>query len=172
MGCRHCFVVDRLEDLVDEGDSGSSLTSSRKREFSDCFTTACGNPDTLKSMYISSSWGTSVHQRVAPFWLDLHLRLCLCLCLSLNVQTNWYSRSQVRNVYRFPEHSNGTFVLSQQVALLWQLDWGLVGLVGSLLLVQQLLGPLPSSNHFSRKSSEAVEVIQKLFGKWFLQFPS
>ena len=38
---------------------------------------------------------------------------CLCLCLSPNdQQTNWYSRSQERNVYRFSEHSNGTFVLS------------------------------------------------------------
>ena len=25
MGCRHYFVVDRLEELVDEGDSRSSL---------------------------------------------------------------------------------------------------------------------------------------------------
>ena len=67
--------------------------------------------------------GTNVHQRVAPFSLDLHLRLCLCLCLSLNVQqTIWYSCSLERNVLRFPEHSNGTFVLSQQVALFYELD--------------------------------------------------
>ena len=39
MGCRHYFVVDRFEDLVDEGDSRSS---SRTREISACFTTACG----------------------------------------------------------------------------------------------------------------------------------
>ena len=40
---------------------------------------------------------------------------------------------------------------------------GLVGLVGSLVIVEQLLNPIPSSNHFSRKSSEAVEVIHILF---------
>ena len=97
-------------------------------------------------------------------YLDLHLRFCLCLCLSLNVQqTNWYSRSHERNVYRFLEHSNGTFVLSQRVSPFYKLDWGLVGLVGSLLFVEQLLNPIPLSNHVTRKSSEAVEVIQKLF---------
>ena len=51
MGCRHCFVVAWLEELVDEGD----FTSSGTREFSACFTTACGNPDTLKSMSTSSN---------------------------------------------------------------------------------------------------------------------
>ena len=44
MGCRRCFVAHRLEELVDEDDSRSS---SRVREHG-------GNPDTLKSMYISS----------------------------------------------------------------------------------------------------------------------
>ena len=32
------------------------FTSSRTRKFSASFTTACGNPDTLKSMSLSSSW--------------------------------------------------------------------------------------------------------------------
>ena len=50
-------------------------------------------------------------------------------------------------MYRFPEHSNGTFVLSQRVAPFYKLDEGLVGLVGCLLLVEQLLNPIPSSNH-------------------------
>ena len=53
MGCRHSFVADRLEGLVDEDDSRSS---SRVREHGSYFTTACGNPDTLKSMSISSRW--------------------------------------------------------------------------------------------------------------------
>ena len=39
----------------------------------------------------------------------------------------------------------------------------MVGLVGCLLLVEQLLKPIPSSNHVSRKSLEAVEVIHILF---------
>ena len=55
MGCRHYFVVDRLEDLVGEGGSRSSSRSSRAREFSACFTTECGNPDILKSMSSSSN---------------------------------------------------------------------------------------------------------------------
>ena len=46
-----------------------------------------------------------------------------------------YSRSQVRNVCRLPEHSNGTFVLSQQVALFCELDLGLVGWLGAFCLV-------------------------------------
>ena len=112
-------------------------------------------------------------QRVSPFYLDLHLHLWLCLCLSLTVQqTNWYSRSQERNAYRFPEHSNETFVLSQRVSPFYKLDYGLVGLVGNLLLVEQLLDPIQSSNHFSKKSSAAVEEILILFPLWFLQFPS
>ena len=53
MGCRHYFVADRLEDLVDEGGLSIFLTSSRTREFSACFTTECGNPDILKSMSTS-----------------------------------------------------------------------------------------------------------------------
>ena len=55
MGCRRYFVVDRLEDLVDEGGSRSS-----SREFSACFTTECGNPDILKSM------STSLHVEDEP----------------------------------------------------------------------------------------------------------
>ena len=112
-------------------------------------------------------------QRVSPFYLDLYLRLCLCLCLSPNVQqTNWNSSSQERNVYRFPVHSNEMFVLSQWVAPFCELDWDLVGLVDCLLHVEQLLNPIPSTNHFSKKFSEAIEVIHIYFRMWFLQFPS
>ena len=53
MGCRHYFVVDRLEDLVDEGGFSIFLTNSRTREFPVCFTIECGNPDILKSMSTS-----------------------------------------------------------------------------------------------------------------------
>ena len=94
MGCRHKLVVDRLEDLVDEG-----------------------------------SW------------------------------------SHERNVYRFPE--SGTCFLSKQRVSTFYHDYlGLVGLVGNLLpvaqlillVVEQLLNPIPLSNHVSRKSLEEVEV--------------
>ena len=64
---------------------------------------------------------------------------------------------------RFPEHSNGTFVLSQRVFPFYELDYGFFVLVVCLLLVKQLLNPIPSSNHVSRKSSEAVEVIHTRF---------
>ena len=109
-------------------------------------------------------------KRVAPFKLDLRLHFRLRLCLYLHVQQtlahnfkqvalffHWCSRSQVRNVCRFPEHSNWTFVLSKQVALFQQLDLSsLVGFVGSFPHVQQLLTPILSSHCLWRKSSEAV----------------
>ena len=173
MGCRHYFCCRSAWRSCRWGWLSIFFTSSRTREFSACFTTACGNPDTLKSMSISSSWGDQCPPTSHPV-LTRSASTSLSVFLSLqNVeQTNWYSRSQVRNVYRFPEHSNGTFVLSQQVALFCELDLGLVGLVGSFLLVEQLLNPIPSSNYFSRKSSEAVEVIHILFRIWFFQFPS
>ena len=174
MGCRHCFVADRLEDLVDEGWLSILFTSWRTRIFFGLFHKCMWQSRHPEVDVLSPRAGvTDVHQRVAPFWLDLHLRLRLCPCLYLNVQqTTWYSRSQVRNVCRFPEHSNGTFFLSQQVALFCELDLGLVRLFGSFLHVEQLLNPIPSSNCFSRKSSEAAEVTHILFRVWFLQFPS
>ena len=94
-------------------------------------------------------------QRVSPFFLDLHLRLCLCLSHFVSVQqTNWCSCSHERNVYRFPEHSNGTCVLSQRVSPLYhELDLGLVGLVGS-----QFLHPIMYQGKLWRLS------------KWFTNF--
>ena len=74
-------------------------------------------------------------------------------------------------MYRFPE--NGTCFLSKQrVSPVYHvLDLGLVGLVGKLLLVEQLLllvveqlqNPIPSSNHVSKKSLEEAEVTHILF---------
>ena len=121
IGCRHYFVVDRLEDLVDEGDSRSSSRAHEHENF-----------QLVSQLHVAiqilwsqcpprwTVWTNRLvvqSQRVSPFYHDLHLRFCLCLCLSLNVQqTNWYSCSHERNVYRFPVHSNGTFVLSQRVS--------------------------------------------------------
>ena len=48
----------------------------------------------------------------------------------------------------------------------------LVGLVGCLLLVEQLLNPIPSSNHFWRKSLEEVEDTRILSRIWSFQSPS
>ena len=66
-------------------------------------------------------------QRVSPFYRDLHLF------------PNWSSCCHERNVYRFPE--NGTCFLSKQRVspFYHDLELGLVGLVGNLLLVEQLL---------------------------------
>ena len=74
-------------------------------------------------------------------------------------------------MYRFPE--NGMCFLSKQRVspFYHDLDLGLVGLVGHLLLVEQLLllvveqllKPIPSSNHVSRKSLEEAEVTHTLF---------
>ena len=174
MGCRPYFVADRLEALVAEGDSRSS---SRVREHGSYrlvwqLNVAIQTPWS-RCLYLHVVWTNRiVHiQRVARFWLDLPLRFRLCLYLNVQ-QIHRYSRSQVRNVCRFPEHSHGTFVLSWQVALFCELDLGSVGLVGSFLLVEQFLNPIPSSNYLSRKSSEAAEVTHVLFRIWFLQFPS
>ena len=64
--------------------------------------------------------------------------------------------------------------VSTSLLVLW-IGFGL-GWVGCLvcwrLLVEQLLDPIPSSNHLSRKSSEAVEVIHILSRVSFLQFLS
>ena len=64
------------------------------------------------------------------------------------------------------------FVSKQRVSPFYHvLNLGLVGLVGNfllveqllLLVVEQLLGPIPSSNHASRKSLEEAEVTCILF---------
>ena len=74
-------------------------------------------------------------------------------------------------MYRFPE--NGTCFLSKQRVspFYHDLDLGLVGSVGKLLLVQQLpllvveqlLKPILSSSHVTRKSLEEDEVTHILF---------
>ena len=83
-------------------------------------------------------------------------------------------------MYRFRE--NGTLPASKQRVspFYHDLDFSLVGLVGNfflveqlfLLVVEQLLNPIPSSNHVSRKSLEEAEVTHILFSKLLLQFPS
>ena len=103
-----------------------------------------------------------------PFYRDLHLLPKLSSCF------------HERNVYRFRE--NGTLPASKQRVspFYHDLDFSLVGLVGNfflveqlfLLVVEQLLNPIPSSNHVSRKSLEEAEVTHILFSKLLLQFPS
>ena len=100
MGCRHHFVVDRLEDLVDEGGSRSSWRAherSRTREFSACFTTECGNPDTLKSMstslnVVDEPIGLSTRNgspRSIVIWIWVWLGWLGAFCLSSNFWTQF-----------------------------------------------------------------------------------
>ena len=73
-------------------------------------------------------------------------------------------------MFRFPE--NGALFLSKQRVspFYHDLDLGLVGLIGNfslveqllLVVVEQLLNPIPSSNHVSRKSLEEAEVTHVL----------
>ena len=166
MGCRHYFVVDRLEDSVDEDGSRSSLRAHEHENFllvsqlHVAIQTPWSRCPSRWTLWTNRSVVQS--QRVSPFYHDLHLHLslfCLCFRFPLNVQqTKRVSISWAlkRDVFSF---TTGLPVLS------W---FGLgFGLVGWLLLVDQLLNPI-----LSRKSLEAVEVIQRLFRKWFLQFPS
>ena len=119
MCCRHYFVAYRIEDLVDECDSRSSSGVREHGNFSACFTTSGGNPDTLKSMSIFSRCVNKSIDCSLPTGRSRSNSICvyvfvrLRLCVYLNVQqTNWYFSSQVRNVCRFPQNLNGTFVLS------------------------------------------------------------
>ena len=117
---------------------------------------------------------TFVHQRVSPFWHDLHLRLRLCLCLYLSVQqTNSYSRRQVRNVVSisWALERGRLFCLNwSSCSVNWIWVW--LGWLVVFCLSSNFWTPIPASNHFSRKSSEAVEVTQILSSIWYHQFPS
>ena len=167
MVCRHYFVVDRLDQLADEGDSRPSRVHEHE------------NFRLVSQLHVAiqilwsrcpprrTVWTNRLvvqSQRVSPFYHDLHLRFCLCLCLSLNVQqTKWYSFSHERNVYRFPEHSNWTFVLSQRVSpffhdldLVW-LGW-LVDLCLSSNFWTQFLHPIMYQGNLWRRS------------RWFINF--
>ena len=77
LGCRHYFVADRLEVLVFEDDSRSS---SRVREHGSFLLVSQlhGNPDTLKSMSVSSRcvnkpMDCSLSTGLPPFLHDLRL---------------------------------------------------------------------------------------------------
>ena len=102
-------------------------------------------------------------------WLSNHngslpsIMICVyvfvCLCLYLNVQqTNWCSCSHERNVYRFPQYSNGTFVLSEmalrsimiwiRVWLGWLVDFSLPSNFST-----QFLHPIMSQGNLRRQST-------------------
>ena len=52
MGSRHYFLVDLVEELVEEGGSRSA-SRAHEHDSSQRSTTECGNPDILKSMSTS-----------------------------------------------------------------------------------------------------------------------
>ena len=113
---------------------------------------------------------TSVHQRVAPFWLDLHQRFCLCLCLSLKRSTNksvfLQSRAKRVSISWALERDvlfchNGSLPVQKNWIRIW-LGW-LVAFCLSSNLWTHFLHPIISQG----KSSEAVEVIHILLCIWF-----
>ena len=111
MGCRRYFVANRLEVLVDEDDSRSSSRVREHEIFSACFTTACGNPDTLKSMSISSSCVNKPMDcplTSLSVLIDQRLRFRLCLCLYLHVQQTlahkWKTSLPVLSFFFFGEY--------------------------------------------------------------------
>ena len=117
------FVADRLEDLVDEDDSRSSSRIHEHDNFRLVSQLRVAIQTPWSRCQSPRDGRTSVHQRVAPFYVQsASTSLSVSLSFSKRSTKNWYSRSQERNVYRFLEHSNGTFVLSQQVALFYELD--------------------------------------------------
>ena len=76
-----------------------------------------------------------------------------------------------KNVFRFPLNGALLFKGKQRVSPFYHdLGLDLVGLIGNFsiveqllpLVVEQLLNPILSSNHVSRKSLEEAEVTQKL----------
>ena len=172
MGCRHYFVAVRLEELVDEGDSRSS---SRVRE--------------QENFRLVSQLNVAIQKP----WVDVYL-----LELGGLMSTNGSSRSDSICIYVFvcvfvfiwTFNRQLVFLQSREkrVAISWALErvvcclnksscspnWTWVWLVwlGAFCFVEQLLNPFPSSNRFSRKSSEAAEVTCTLSRIWLLQFPS
>ena len=64
----------------------------------------------------------SRYSEVNVYFLELCGRIEGLFTSNKSHHTNWYSCSQERNVYRFPEHSNATSVLSQRVSSFYKLD--------------------------------------------------
>ena len=91
MGCKHYFVANRLEDLVDEDGLSIFFTSSRTREFSACVTTVCGqsrHPDVYVSLLeLVGPMSTNGSPRSISICIYV---LCLCLYLSLHVHNKQF----------------------------------------------------------------------------------
>ena len=152
------------------------FTSLRTRKFSACFTTACGNPDTLKSMSSSSrcvnkpmdsslSTGLPVLK-----WSAVYVFVCVFVLI-------WTFNRQIGilavkwETCRFPEYSNGDVCsVSTSRPVLW-IGFGF-GWVGWELSACRATS---ESNSFIQLFLNEIfggEVTHTLFRIWFLQFPS
>ena len=105
---------------------------------------------------------------------ELTKLIAACVCLSKRSTNKLvFLQSRERNVYRFPDHSNGTFILSQRVSPFYNwirvwLGW-LVAFCLSSNFWTQFLHPLISQGNLRRRSKWFVYI----FVWWFLlQFPS
>ena len=92
MGCRHCFVVVRLEDLVHEGGSRSSWRAhehdsyqlvSQQNVAIQVFGGPCSRRSTLIARYLASDLRHG-KQQVSPFYRDL-FRFWSACCHEKNV---------------------------------------------------------------------------------------
>ena len=182
--------------LLDEDDFRSYWQVRERWDFLLLSTTACNNPGTLKSMFISSSWVNcclSTHE-VSPFLFDLRLRFRLRLCLYLHVQQTVAHElvdgfgsihksprscvfgafaTKTRHLFRSPEWTN-LMVAHPRVSPFLIIGFlVLVGFVGCPCCLSsnfwtQFLHPII----FKRKSLEEAEVTYFLSRAWFLQIPS
>ena len=162
MGSRHYFVGRSCR----WGWFSIFFPSSRTREFSACFTTECGNPDTLKSM------STSLNIEDEP--------ACCEHTTGLSVLSWFASTSQLAFLQSREKRLSISWLLErdvfcEQTTTLTVLSWfgfgfGWVGWEPSACRATS--EPNSFIQSCSRKSLEEVEVTQILFRKWFLQFPS
>ena len=117
MGCRHYFVADRLEDLVDEGDSRSSSRIHEHENFRRV-STAC----TLKSMSISSSWGDQCPPTGRSFYHDLDqglVGLAGWLLLVEQLRTNSFIQSLLKEIFGGGRGDSYTFSYMISTVSIW-----------------------------------------------------
>ena len=117
MGCKRYSAASRLEVLLDEDDSRSSSRARERGSFSACFTPACGNRDTLKSMSISSSCREQIDEistsnKSPRSYLICVYVFCLRLCLDPSVSTDTGTQLENKSpcswVFLVPSRPNKT----------------------------------------------------------------
>ena len=125
------------------------LTSSRTRQLSTCFTTECGNPGILKSMStsltIDCSWFASRITANNGFLRSI----MVCFIFHIEVRAK---RSRQTS---FPFYHDLGLSLVGLVVNFWTVEQLLH------LVLEQLLNPIVSSNHVSKKSLESDEVCRR-----------